>query len=67
MPSSAFHLITRVGYHRSWRQQLLGMARPAEAGTLPDVLPCAGIRRICRALRKKYADDPRHAEYARLL
>jgi len=54
-----FHVFARTGYHRSWRQQLLG-------DSLPDVHPCAAVLRICRALRAKYADDPRHAEYARL-
>lgn len=65
-PLRTLHVFSRVGHHRSWRQQLIGKPR-RERRLVARVWPCAGALRVCRALREKYKNDPRHAEYRDML
>ena len=65
-PFRTLHVFSRVGHHRTWRQQLIGEPRRKER-LVARVWPCAGALRVCRALRDKYKDDPRHAEYRDML
>lgn len=83
-PFRTWHVFSRVRYHRTWRQQLIGTRKHGKAirtdalrledgrairtnALRPLILPCSGALRVCRALREKYKNDPRHAEYRKTL
>ena len=59
-----FHVFSRVGHHRTWRQQVFGTRKGDKDF---KISPCIAALRVCLAVKNKYKNDPRHEEYREML